>query len=156
MLKHFILLFATVVGAAAAPVDEIEALLAFVGGLEGASFIRNGAAHTPAEAVSHLRMKWTMQKKQIASAEDFIRLCGTKSDMSGNAYLIRFPDAHEEEVAQVLLKQLKIIRADAACRSASKPKQSPEATFMPVTSPPEKEPRFGGIGGQEENVLETG
>lgn len=141
MLKYIVLLFATVVGAAAAPVDEIEALLTYVGGLEGASFIRNGDKHTPAEAVSHLRMKWTMQKKQISSAEDFIRLCGTRSNITGQAYIIRFSDAHEEEAAQVLFKQLNVIRANPASRSVIKPNQSPEPTATADTSPAGHVPR---------------
>ena len=110
MLKYLALLLVLSGNAFAAPVDEIEALLTYVGKLEGASFIRNGDAHTPAEAVDHLRTKWTAQKGQVKSAEDFIRLCGTKSTVSGKAYTIRFADGHEEESAQVLSKQLKIIR----------------------------------------------
>jgi hypothetical protein len=111
MLKYLALFFAITAGAVAAPVKEIEALLSYVGTLEGASFIRNGEAYSPAEAASHLRLKCTKQKGQIVSAEDFIRLCGTKSTVSGKPYLIRFADGREEEAAQVLLKQLKVIRS---------------------------------------------
>jgi hypothetical protein len=120
MLKHlafFALLFAAAV---AAPVDEIESLLGYIGGLHDAVFIRNGDEHTPTEAESHLRLKWSHQKDEIKTAEDFIRLCGTKSSMSGKPYTIRFADGHEEPAAEVLLKQLAKIRAP----KASPPKTS--------------------------------
>jgi len=116
---------ALVSGAVAAPSDEIEALLAYVGKLEGASLIRNGDAH-PAAAVAHLRRKWTAQKEQIQSAEDFIRLCATGSSVSGLASTIRFADGHEEEAAVVLQRQLKAIRGAPAARSGAAVEGSPQ------------------------------
>ncbi|MEO6569717.1 MAG: DUF5329 family protein [Opitutaceae bacterium] len=92
------------------PTAEIEALLRFVAALDGATFIRNGDAHSPKEAEAHLRLKWGQQKKDIRSAEDFIRLCAAKSSLSGKPYSIKFKDGHEEEAAVVLSRQLKIIR----------------------------------------------
>jgi hypothetical protein len=56
--------------ATATPLDEIESLLHYIGGLNGASFIRNGDAHTTKEAEAHLRLKWSKQKSQITTAED--------------------------------------------------------------------------------------
>lgn len=92
---------------------EIEALLGYVAALDGASFVRNGDAHSPREAEAHLRLKWGQQKKEIRTAEDFIRLCATKSSVSGKAYSIRFKDGREEEAAVVLGKQLAAIRTPA-------------------------------------------
>ncbi len=113
MTKLFRIGFLFLLGALvanAAPKDEIEALLHYVGALDGASFIRNGDVHTPKEAESHLRVKWEKQDSKIATAEDFIRLCATQSSMSGKPYHIRFADGHEEESAAVLAKQLEIVR----------------------------------------------
>jgi len=110
MLKYFLLLFASAIFVGAAPVDDIESLLHYVGALQGAAFIRNGESHTPTEAEAHLRLKWTKQKDQIGSAEDFIRLCGTKSSVSGKPYIIRFSDGHEEAASDVLSRQLLIFR----------------------------------------------
>ena len=93
---------ATVTTVTAAPSDEIEALLGYIAGLDEASFIRNGDVHTPVEAEAHLRLKWTNQKSKIVTTEDFIRLCGTKSTISGKRYVIRFKDGREEEAAKVL------------------------------------------------------
>ena len=102
----------------AAPVDEIEALLKYVSQLEGASFVRNGDVHTPKEAEAHLRLKWSNQKSKITTAEDFIKLCATKSSMSGQAYVIRFKDGHDEDAAKVLTRELEAIRAGAKTKTA--------------------------------------
>jgi uncharacterized protein DUF5329 len=104
---------AMVIAAIAAPVDEIEALLHYVGGLQGATFIRNGSEYPPAAAEAHLRLKWSNQKKRVQTAEDFIRLCATKSSMSGDPYLIRFAGGREEPAAAVLTRQLAVQRSHA-------------------------------------------
>lgn len=100
---------------------EIESLLHYIGAMEGASFVRNGQVHTPKEAEAHLRLKWTNQKSRIATAEDFIRLCGTKSSLSRKAYVIRFKDGHEEEAAVVLSKQLQVVRAASVPKNQDVP-----------------------------------
>lgn len=110
MLKFLPLFLLTAVAAVAAPVDEIESLLHYIGGLQGATFIRNGSEYPASAAESHLRLKCSNQKKQVQTAEDFIRLCGTKSSMSGDPYLIRFADGHEEPAATVLTRQLGVLR----------------------------------------------
>jgi hypothetical protein len=38
------------------------------------TFIRNGASHTPAEAVAHVKAKYEHFKNQIKTPEEFIRL----------------------------------------------------------------------------------
>jgi hypothetical protein len=116
-----------VAGAFASATNEIESLLQYVGGLEGASFVRNGESHSAQDAVQHFRMKWCRQSKAVETAEDFIRLCATKSSKSGQAYLIKFKDGAESESAQVLEKQLKVIREkDAAgAQAADAPAKAP-------------------------------
>src|SRR2546423_3081743 len=54
-----------------------------------ATFIRNGQAHTPQEAVAHVRAKYEHFKAQIKTPEDFIRLAATKSLLTGQPYLVR-------------------------------------------------------------------
>jgi hypothetical protein len=58
-----------------------------------ATFIRNGQAHTPQEAVAHVRAKYF--KTQIKTPEDFIRLAVTKSLLTGQPYLVRTRDCKE-------------------------------------------------------------
>src|SRR4051812_35673439 len=113
-LRYFVILFSVfALSAFAAPRDEIEALLHFVGSLEGASFIRNGDVHTPKEAENHLRMKWEKEESKIATAEDFIQRCASRSVVSGKPYFIRFQDGHEVESVVVLSKQLDVIRTQS-------------------------------------------
>lgn len=97
--------------AATPPNLEVEALLRYVGELKGETFIRNGTAHTAMEAEAHLRMKWNNAGARVATAEDFILYCATKSSFSGREYLVRFPDGHEEPAALVLARELKRLRA---------------------------------------------
>ena len=59
------------------------------------TFIRNGQAHTPQEAVAHVRAKYEHFKAQIKTPEDFIRLAATKSLLTGQPYLVRTRDDKE-------------------------------------------------------------
>jgi hypothetical protein len=106
------LFFASVVLAASSN-SEIEALLGYLKGLDGAVFIRNGGEHTAVEAEVHLRMKWQKQSEKIKSAEDFIALCGSKSSMSGQRYQIRFKDGQLRYSDDVLTERLSEIRKPA-------------------------------------------
>ena len=90
-----VLAFATVANAVdrlAAEDARIEYLLAVVGSLHDAQFIRNGTAYDSAAAVRHLRAKLGIAGPRVKSAEDFIRYCGSESSVSGKPHEIRFPD----------------------------------------------------------------
>jgi len=86
--------------------DEIDSLLAFVE-RQPVEFIRNGTAHTPAEAVSHMQLKRRRAGDRIKTAEDFIRYCGTKSSFTGSPYRLRYPDGTIREAGPVLTAELK-------------------------------------------------
>ena len=93
-MKIVALFLALLVGAqAAGPANkvttEIESLLTYLGGLDGAVFIRNGSEHTAKEAEAHVRMKWEKQADKIKTAEEFIALCASQSSLSGTRYEIR-------------------------------------------------------------------
>jgi hypothetical protein len=60
-----------------------------------ATFLRNGQAHTPQEAVAHVRAKYEHFKGQIKTPEDFIRMAATKSLLTGQPYLVRTRDGKE-------------------------------------------------------------
>lgn len=108
-----VFLFLASAGIGPAPTQEIEALLTYIGGLEGASFVRNGSSHSAGAAVSHMRLKWRKQEKNVRSAEDFIALCGSKSSISGDRYLIRFKDGTQRFCDDVLTEQLHALREKA-------------------------------------------
>jgi hypothetical protein len=103
-------LVAATITSAATPTDEIEGLLAYVKGLDQATFIRNGTAYSPVQAEAHLRMKWNNAKEHVKTAEDFIELCASKSSMTGKSYLIRFGDGRAVEAGVALKEQLENLR----------------------------------------------
>ena len=55
-------------------------------------FMRNGKAHTGAEAAEHMRRKYKHFDDRIQSADDFIDLAATKSMLSGKKYTVRSAD----------------------------------------------------------------
>ena len=91
---------------------RIEYLIASIAALQGAQFLRNGAAHDAASAADHLRLKWSKAGSRVKNAEDFIRYCATQSSMSGQPYEIRFADGRVVKTAQYL--QQKLAEYDAA------------------------------------------
>ena len=104
------------VSATTAPFSEpqkIEVLLASIGRLQGAVFIRNGSEYSAAQAVDHLRYKWKHAGKQVKTAEDFIVLCATKSSMSGLTYRIRLADGKTVDSAVFFLAELAKLKKPA-------------------------------------------
>jgi len=55
------------------------------------TFIRNGEEHSGEEAAKHIRRKYKHFKSQIRTPEDFIRICASKSLVSGELYLVATP-----------------------------------------------------------------
>jgi len=66
----------------------VDYLLEYVKGSESL-FIRNNREYAPAEAAAHMRKKYEHFRERIKTPEDFIRLVGTKSLLSGKAYEVR-------------------------------------------------------------------
>jgi hypothetical protein len=71
--------------------NKIEFLISSVENLKGAKFIRNGTEYNGTEAAQHLRMK-LQSAVAVQTADDFIRLCASKSLISGKPYMIRSSD----------------------------------------------------------------
>ena len=74
-------------------------------------FIRNGAEHTPAEAVEHIKAKYEHFKKEIKTPEDFIRLVATRSLLTGQPYLVRAPGGKARPLDEWLSEALAAHRA---------------------------------------------
>ncbi len=89
----------------------IERLIALVGSSKEVIFIRNGTEATPDAAARHLRDKYDYFRMDIRTADDFIRLCGTRSEVTKRPYEVRFPDGHQRPAAEWLGAQLKQMRA---------------------------------------------
>lgn len=86
---------------------KIEYLLSSVENLEGAKFIRNGSEFDGKQAVKHLRMKLKQAGNKVQTADDFIRLCASKSFITGKPYLIRFSGGKTLTSDNYLRKKLK-------------------------------------------------
>jgi hypothetical protein len=57
------------------------------------TFIRNGNEYSGKQAVGHMRRKRDHFAKKIQTGEDFIRLAGSKSELTGRPYLVRVSSA---------------------------------------------------------------
>lgn len=84
---------------------EVDRLLADVEGSK-CIFIRNGKEHSAADAAAHMRKKRDHFRDQIRTAEDFIRLAGTKSELTGRPYLIRCGGNKPQPTAAWLTREL--------------------------------------------------
>jgi hypothetical protein len=102
-----IILFLIILSQAMAnPTDpEIAHLLQYVRE-SNVIFIRNGKEYQPVEAVRHLVNKLDYFKDKIATAEDFISLCATKSLISGDLYLIKTKSGELQETSKWLMDEL--------------------------------------------------
>lgn len=96
---------------------EIEQLLQALK-TSGCKFQRNGTWYEAPRAAEHLRTKldYLQGRDRIHSAEDFIRLAGTKSSMSGKAYRVACPEQPEVDCKGWLETKLREIREAAAGR----------------------------------------
>ena len=89
---------------------KIEFLISSVENLKGAKFIRNGSGHDGKEAADHLRMKLQKAGGKVQTVDDFIRLCASKSSMSGKPYMIRSSDGKTINSEQFFREKLKEFR----------------------------------------------
>jgi hypothetical protein len=71
---------------------KIEYMISSVENLKGVTFIRNGSEHNGKNAAKHLRMKLQQAGSRVQTADDFIRLCASKSIITGKPYMIRLSD----------------------------------------------------------------
>ena len=87
--------------------EKIQFLISSVETLQGAKFIRNGKAYEARRAADHLRFKLKAAGDQVKTAEDFIRLCASRSSLSGEPYRIRFSDGKSVEAEIFFRDRLK-------------------------------------------------
>jgi hypothetical protein len=85
---------------------KIEFLISSVENLKGVKFIRNGSEHNGKEAAQHLRMK-LQNVLVVETADDFIRLCASKSSVTGKPYMIRLSDGKTIKSEKYFREKLK-------------------------------------------------
>mmetsp|Transcript_26903 Transcript_26903/g.12592 ORF Transcript_26903/g.12592 Transcript_26903/m.12592 type:complete len:119 (+) Transcript_26903:107-463(+) len=71
----------------AGPTEEIAFLLNFIEQTE-CIFIRNGKLYDSLAARQHIEKKYNYYKKEITTAEDFIRYSAEKSSITGKPYKV--------------------------------------------------------------------
>lgn len=77
-------------------------------------FLRDGKVHSNRRAVVHLRWKSWRYRKQVATAEDFVREIATGSRMSGGAYGVRVGNGQYGEIipaSVVFSNELRVLDA---------------------------------------------
>ncbi|WP_374087291.1 DUF5329 family protein [Methylomicrobium lacus] len=110
--KHFIFLLSigfTATAQALTADAEIDHLLKFVEGTQ-CRYERNGEMHSGKEAAEHIQKKYAHFKDEIATAEDFIALSATKSELSGKKYRVYCGDKKAQDSDRWLLEELKRYR----------------------------------------------
>ena len=95
---------------------KIRYLIGSVEALQGVKFFRNGSEYDAKKAADHLRLKLKMAGDRVKTVEDFIRLCGSKSSVSGEAYRMRLPDGTTMYAEAFFRKRLKALIADTSSR----------------------------------------
>lgn len=88
----------------------ITALIQRVEQMTTLSFLRNGSTHNSAEAAQHMQAKYAYFKEKITSAEDFIDLCASRSEMTGKPYRVKVGDAPPREAGEFLREELRKVR----------------------------------------------
>lgn len=87
----------------------IDHLIAFVRDSK-LEFIRNGVSYPPAAAADHLASKYSMTKDRLSTADEFIDNVASKSSMTGQPYMIVWPDGTQAPAADWLHQELKKYR----------------------------------------------
>jgi hypothetical protein len=87
---------------------KIEFLLSSVENLKGAKFIRNGSEYDDGKAAAaHLRMKLQNAGGNVQTADDFIRLCASRSYITGKPYMIRLSNGKTIKSEEYFREKLK-------------------------------------------------
>ena len=111
-----VLLASLAIGAEAPEQDAINHLLQFVE-ISRCTFLRIGVAYNSKSAVKHIKQKYDYFKNRIRTAEDFIALAATKSELSGRPYFVLCEKAKEVPTATWLHEELQEYRKTRKDRS---------------------------------------
>ncbi len=86
---------------------KIEFLISSVENLQGAIFIRNGSEYDGKKAAEHLRLKLKNAGDRVQTADDFIRLCASRSYITGKPYMIKLSNGKTVKSEGYFRKKLK-------------------------------------------------
>lgn len=85
---------------------EIRQVIDFVARSD-CTFIRNGDAHAPTAAASHLSMKYGKARTKLSTPEQFIEYVATRSSFTGREYRVQCPGRKEQASGTWLLDALR-------------------------------------------------
>jgi hypothetical protein len=88
----------------------IDTLIVRVSKMTTVTFMRNGKAHGAAEAAKHMQAKLDHFKDEIATAEDFIDRCASRSEMTGKPYKVKMPNGTQRDANEFLNAELRVLR----------------------------------------------
>jgi hypothetical protein len=117
--------------------EKIQYLINSIENLKTAVFIRNGDEGSAQAAADHLRLKLRMAGSRVKTANDFIRLCGSRSSFTGKPYLIRLVDGTVIDSKSFLENKLsELIAADAEPHKSIPDPPPPAPIATHVIAPP--------------------
>ena len=112
-----LLLGASAVLAQATPSDAeeklIDTLIQRVSKMSAMVFLRNGNEYNAADAAKHMQAKYDYFKKELATAEDFIDRCASRSEMTGQAYKVKLTGGAVRDANEFLNSELRMLRQQA-------------------------------------------
>lgn len=108
LLTMTLLVWAGATGASCDPWDTNAAIAHLLAEVRASDviFVRNGRAHEPQRAAVHMARKYDHFRDRIDSAESFIALAATRSELTGRAYKVRLGDGTEMPSAAWLTSRL--------------------------------------------------
>jgi hypothetical protein len=96
----------------------IDTLIQRVSQMKTVTFMRNGKEHDADDAAKHMQAKFDHFKDEIATAEDFIDRCASRSEMTGKAYQVKMPNGSLKDAKEFLNAELRTLRKGAGKRGA--------------------------------------
>jgi hypothetical protein len=91
----------------------IDTLIQRVSQMKTVTFMRNGKEHDADDAAKHMQAKFDHFKDEIATAEDFIDRCASRSEMTGKAYQVKMPNGSLKDAKEFLNAELRTLRKGA-------------------------------------------
>jgi enoyl-CoA hydratase/carnithine racemase len=96
----------------------IDTLIQRVSKMSAMVFMRNGNEYTAADAAKHMQAKYDYFKKELATAEDFIERCASRSEMTGQAYKVKLNNGTVRDANEFLNSELRAMRQSAAKKTS--------------------------------------
>lgn len=90
--------------------NEIESLIDCVSQLKSARFLGGPVEVGSSNAARFLRHELAAKGERVASAEEFIRWCATRSESSGRVYEVLLPGGVVQPAAELLSEALRLLR----------------------------------------------